>query len=292
METSKISPNVMNLAMPRGRLSFAPFADDGSKGEEIDLGNVTTMELTNGMEYKEHYTSHDDIVTLDAKKIATAKWTLKFTPDELSAENMALFLLGDVDENRPTGAYTQAGEFDKECNVASVVCDRWIDLGAKYVKPGTACVVIGGEASATLNATTSGTYPKNDSDGGYRIDFENGLIMILSDNDFSITDGDALTFTFTSGTVALKKLTNRIRPLQGYLRYRGVSEVGPRHLVEIWKVQIMPDAALGLIKPQDYANLSFTGDVFIDDDTGSHRSTDPFFRYVELDGSDVTYPVS
>jgi hypothetical protein len=81
----------------------------------------------------------------------------------------------------------------------------------------------------------------------------------------------------------------RTQPIIGFMRYRGFSEVGPRHLIEMWKVQIAPDSALSFIKPQDYAGLSFTGDVYKDDDTGTHLAINPFFRITELSAAS-SYP--
>lgn len=278
METSKISPNVMNLAMPRGRLSFAPVNDSGVMTGEIDLGNVTALDLTNAMEYKEHYTSHDDVVTLDAKKIATAKWTLKFSPDELSAENMALFFLGDPDKQKGASPdqVAQTGNTVADQD-GTVYLDRWVDLGKKYIKA---------DSITLSDETQQSAFPLSEATLGvdYRIDNESGLVMILSTNTLGtgVVDATPCKWTFKYGSCALRKFVNRIRPMQGFLRYRGTSEVGPRHEVQVWKVQIVPDAALGLVKPQDYANLSFSGDVFIDDDTGTHKATDPFFKVVEL----------
>lgn len=279
-ETSKLSPNVKNLAMPRGSLSFAAFDDDGVSTGEVDLGNVTGLDLTNALEYKEHLTSHDSVVVLDAKKISAAKWTVKFTPDELSAENMALFFLGDPDKQKgaspdredQTGASVSA-------QAATIFLDRWIDLGKKYLKADSVTINNGG--AIALSSCTVGT--------DYRIDNENGLLMILSTNTKSWTDDLDVTVDFKYGSCSLKKFIHRIRPLQGFLRYRGISEVGPRHEIKCWKVQIVPDAPLGVIKPQDYANLSFSGDLFIDDDTNTHRATDPFFSVTELDAA-TSYP--
>jgi hypothetical protein len=289
VETSKISPNVVNLAMPRGSLSFAPINDDGDMTGEIDLGNVTGFELTNALEYKEHMTSHDAVVVLDAKKISAAKWTAKFTPEELSAENMALFLLGDPDKQKGAGAdqTAQIGAVMSSGAAFSLFLDRWCDLGKKYIKPGTLNITDAEDNELNITELTSGNY------ANYAIDYENGLIMIKSGNTANIVESpdDSALFACTYGTCALRRFVHRIRPLQGFLRYRGISEVGPRHSVQCWKVQMVPDAAMGFIKPQDYASLGFTADVFIDDDTNAHRATDPFFKIEELSAAS-SYPLS
>lgn len=267
-ETSRISPNVSNLSMPRGKLSFYPLNDNGVATGGIDLGNVTTLDITNAVGYKDHMTSHDSVVVLDAKKITEQKWTVKFTPEERSKENMAMWLLGDPDKQKGAGADLESQTGTTVSAQATVIyLDRWIDLGKKYIKSGSIIM-----ASTALTAFTAGTY---------RVDYEAGRIMILSTNTESITNGASVNITYKYGTVALPKFVARSRPLIGMLMYIGLSENGPRHMVTCWKVQITPDAAANFIKTQDYAGLSFSGDIFIDDDSGAHP-TQPFFSCIEL----------
>lgn len=267
-ETSRVSPNAKNYAMPRGRLSFALMDDNGAMKGEIDLGNVATLELTNGVTYKEHETSQEGTVILDAKKIASQKYTVKFTPEEWSLENMKLFFLGDTDRTRgtTTDALIQTGS--SVSDTATLYLDRWIDLGYKYIKAGS--LKINGDPITDINPA-----------GSWRVDYENGLFFIGSNNTGGLSDGDSITVDFKYGTCSLPMIVPRTTPIIGFMRYRGLSECGPRKLVEMWKVQITPDASLALIKPQDYAGLSFSGDVYKDDDTGVHTAN-PFFRITEL----------
>jgi hypothetical protein len=276
-ETSQVSPNVKNLAMPRGRLSFALMADDGTTKGEIDLGNVTGLELTNKVTYKDHETSQEGTVILDAKKIASQLYTVKFTPEERSLENMKLFFLGDTDRTRGSSKdlLSQTGA-SISGQALTIYLDRWIDLGKKYIKTGT--IVI---AAGSINV-------ENMAAGTFAVDLENGLIMIKSNNAASFTDAQSTTVSFMYGTCALPMIVPRTTPIIGFMRYRGISEVGPRHLIEFWKVQISPDAALAMIKAQDYAGLSFSGDVYKDDASGTH-SANPFFRITELQTA-TSYP--
>ena len=288
METSKISPNVMNYSEPRGALSFNPINDAGVMTGEIDIGDCKSFDLTNGIAYKEHMTSHDSVVVLDAKKPSEQKWTGKFTPDERSAENMALFFLADPDANKKGGKYQPAGHQVKKTGY-KVYLDRWLDLGKKYIKPNS---VILYKASSPNAPCYLSDFKDINGNVAYRIDYENGLIMILSiEVNVSFTDGEAVLASFHYGKVTLKDFTTRIRPMVGFLRYRGLSEQGPRHSFECWKVQITPDAPLNLIKPTDYAGLGYSMDVYYDDDARSHvgAGLPPFFRVTELDNSAV-YP--
>lgn len=286
METSKVSSNVMNLSMPRGALSFAPLNDSGVMTGEIDLGNVTSFDITDKTTYKPHMTSHDSIVVLDAKKISEALREVKFVPEERSAENMALFFFGDPDANK-TGGVTQPGGHITWQDFVPY-SDRWIDLGKKYIKPNSIVLRItpGSGTPISLSDLTD-----NNGNAAYKVDYENGLLMIKStETNVSFTDGMAgVTVNFHYGTAKLKDFVTRIRPMVGFLRYRGLSEAGPRHSVKCWKVQITPDAPLNMIKPTDYATLGFAGDVYIDDDTGSHKAAHPFYQVEELDTA-LSYP--
>lgn len=286
METSKISPNVSNLAMPRGQISFAPVNASGVMTGEVDLGNCTSFDLTNKIGYKDHKTSHATYVVLDAKKPTEQLWQVKFKMEELSAENMALFFLSSPDAMKAgAGAVTQPQTGATVVGQAATwYLDRWIDLGKKYIKPGSISVAQTTPPLAfTCSLTASG------SDANCRVDYENGLIMITSTGTSGFTDGSEGTVGFKYGTMALKMFVPAIQAVTGFLRYRGLSANGPRHSVECWSVQISPDAALPLLKPEDYANLGFSGDVFLDDSTNAHQAVNPFFRVTELNQAS-SYP--
>lgn len=273
METSQVSPDKLNYSMPRGRLSFAQMADDGTMAGEVDLGNVTSFDLTNAATWKEHESSGDAVPVLDCKKPANQQYKVKFTPEERSTAAMALFFLAAGESSKQ-----QVGSISGS---ASKVCylDRWIDLGYWWVESGS--VVVNGNNLSTFLATD------------FSIDYENGLLMIKTGNSKAIADLAALTITFTYADYTVPMFVPRTVPVVGLLRYRGTSEVGPRHSIKCWKVQISPDNALEFIKAQDYSGLSFHGDVYEDDDTGSH-SANPSFEITELDDTlqaDFTYEV-
>jgi hypothetical protein len=275
-----VAPNSLNLSMPRGRVLFAPFDAEGVEHGEIDLGEVSSLEFTVGLGFKEMLTSHDSTVHLFEKAITDVKPTLKFTPQEQSLENMALALYADPDKVRGTSAslFSQTKGSEAGATVA-IYLDRWIYLGKKAIKSGT-IVVDQSHRIHQLSDFTAGTY---------RVDYENGLLMIKSNNTLGYIEGDA-DFSYDYGTIDLPTFPFRSTPIRGKLRYIGLSEVGPRHEVIFYKVQIAPDAAIALLKPQDFAGYSFTGDVFRDDDSGEHNE-DPYRRVVRLpEASDIEYP--
>jgi len=281
--SSVLAPNSgKNLAMPRGRISFAKFDSSGNTFGEVDLGNCLALDITPKYTYKDHLTSRGPFNVLDASLISQMEVDLKFTPEERSRENMALFFLGDPDTQKAAGAgkvYQGAGVVTGAALVPYL--DRWIDLGKRYIKAGT--IVVSHSASPVLDDTVG--FAVADA----RVDYENGLLMIKSTNTKSITEAEAaVTVTFHYGKATMPLFTQGTDPVIGFMRYAGLSAVGPRHSVKLWKVQINPDSAIKMIDPGNIAGLSFSGKVYIDDDTLSH-STLPFGEVLELQDS-ILYP--
>lgn len=284
---SRVAPNVQNQSFPRGRLSFAAFDANGASKGEIDLGNCPGLTVAYSPEYKEHMTSCDSLVYMDNKPIASLKCELKFSAEERSKENMALALLADPEKQKGTSPdrVTQTGA-EVIAQAAVIYLDRWIQLmdsagtsPVRYISPDSIIITPDGGSPITLSEMTAGTF---------RVDYETGRFMILSNNDEGITDDMDVTVDFAYGTCSLPSFKPGTSPIIGFLRYVGLSEVGPRHHLRFWKVQLRCDSPIDFIKPTEIGALSFTGDVFIDDDTGSH-STDPFFACEELTGA-TSYP--
>lgn len=268
-EQSLISADVKNISMPRGKVSFLPFDDDGLPvGAEIDVGNCTSLDISNSPAYKEHTTSQNSLVTLDTKKIVDNKYTFKLVPEERSLFNMVSYFLGNA--NQTIESYSQA-KGTLSSTPIRIYLDRWIDLGKKCIKAGSI-------------SSPSGI----ESDTGCRVDYENGLVMVKSTNGLGIADGDLKNFIFKYGTIDLSKIVFGTKPLKGFLRYRGTSPVGPRHSVEMWMVQITPDAAISMIKAGEYAGLSIAGDIFKDDQSEAHADN-PYLRTIELQQSTADF---
>jgi hypothetical protein len=288
---SALSPNSGNLSMPRGRVSFAFFSDVPTAAQtgEVDLGNVVSLDLTPKFEYKDHLTSRGQFNVLDASLIAKMEFDLKMTPEERSKENMALFFLGNPDNMKTggTGNLSQTGAAIS-AQAFKPRFDRWVDVGKRLLKTGSISLTRGAN-TVQLSALVAGT--------DYRIDLENGLLMILSTNTLvsqgapwtSFIDGDTTTtINFKYGTVILPRFVQGTTPAVGFLRYVGLSAVGVRHSLKLWKVQINPDSALKMLDAGNIAGLSFTGKVYIDDDTGAHSDI-PFGDITELNAA-TSYP--
>jgi hypothetical protein len=88
------SPNVGNLQVGKGIVSFK------KEGEATfrDLGNVTELVITPDMTTLDHFSSREGVRKKDLVVILEKKATVKLTMEEITAQNVALMVLGAVDE--------------------------------------------------------------------------------------------------------------------------------------------------------------------------------------------------
>lgn len=88
------SPNVGNLQVGKGIVSFQ---QDGT-GEFRDLGNVTSLVITPEVDTLEHFSSREGTKKKDVTIVIQQKGTVKITMEEFTAKNLAIMVLGAVDE--------------------------------------------------------------------------------------------------------------------------------------------------------------------------------------------------
>lgn len=91
------SPNTGNYFVGKGVLQFKPEGD----ANYYYLGNVTAMEFEPTLETLEHFSSMEGVRSKDVTVVLSKGGTITITMEELTARNLALFLLGDVDTSDP-----------------------------------------------------------------------------------------------------------------------------------------------------------------------------------------------
>lgn len=92
------SPNVGNYFIGKGNVYFTP---DG--GVERHMGNVPEFVFTPDITTLDHFSSMLGVKSKDLTLILEKKGTLKITLDELTPNNVALAVLGSVDEEAVGG---------------------------------------------------------------------------------------------------------------------------------------------------------------------------------------------
>lgn len=94
MAPTTVSPNVGNIQVGKGRVEF--FKDGGSEWRH--LGNINEMVFTPEVETLEHFSSMEGTKKKDLIIILEQKGTVRFVMEEITPENLALMVYGDVDE--------------------------------------------------------------------------------------------------------------------------------------------------------------------------------------------------
>ncbi|KQZ19356.1 hypothetical protein ASD50_07685 [Mesorhizobium sp. Root552] len=88
------SPNPLNYFVGKGTIKFTPTA-----GVQRDLGNAPEIELTPTIEKLDHFSSRSGVRNKDRSVAIEKGMTLRVVLEELTAENLAMLLLGgDIDE--------------------------------------------------------------------------------------------------------------------------------------------------------------------------------------------------
>lgn len=99
MPVSLIAPDADNYQVGKGIVSFKP------EGEAafIDLGNVAELEYAPTIEKLDHFSSRTGVKTKDKSIVVTRGGTLRVLMEELTAQNLAMLLLGSVDPDAVGG---------------------------------------------------------------------------------------------------------------------------------------------------------------------------------------------
>ena len=88
------SPNVGNLQVGKGIVSFHKTGDADFR----DLGNVTSFVVTPEVENLEHFSSREGTRKKDLVIVLEQGGTVKIVMEEITAYNLAIMVLGDLDE--------------------------------------------------------------------------------------------------------------------------------------------------------------------------------------------------
>lgn len=88
------SPNVDNLQVGKGIVSFKKTGD----ADYRDMGNVSELVITPEVDTLEHFSSREGTKKKDLVIILEQKCTAKITMEEITADNLALMVYGNVDE--------------------------------------------------------------------------------------------------------------------------------------------------------------------------------------------------
>jgi len=238
-----------NYVLGRGKLYFDPFAPGTkTKTGERYLGNTTEFNLNVESESLDHFNSDEGVRTKDDSVILELTRTGALTTDNISEENAALFVLGDVSEVSQT-ADPVVGE-----NLGTVLPDRYYQLGAKASNPqgvrGVTAVTVSDDSATPVQAV-EGT--------DYTLDAALGRIYILEGGLFDGTKGATVDYTPEANT-RKRVSTNAAASVEGALRFVSFNAKGKQKDVYIPYVTLQPTGDWAL-KGDDWQNMGFSVEI-------------------------------
>ena len=260
MDPNLLAPSSDLLMLGAGSVFFNLFDASGAPTGMYHLGNVTTFELTTEDDNLDKYQSMTKAKSLYKRVPRRRNVTLNISGDEFSPKNLALILQGTVSQTAAQVATPIAGE----------ALGLW-KIGAYYKT-----AMMGPITGVTVDV--AGTPAVLGTD--YEIaDPDFGIIHALPGS--AIVEGGAVTIDYTPTAYAdgLTRVAGGTETnVRGSVLFAGDPTVGPKVLVEVWKVTVSPNGALGLIS-EEYATLGLT--MAVESDSVNHPS-EPLYRVTYL----------
>lgn len=249
------APSSENLLLGKGQLFFDRFDGSGNKTGLRHLGNVETFELTISDDKVQKFSSMTAGAPLYKEVNRRRTCTLKVTGNEFHPENMALATMGAQATLAQVATPVVA-----EAVYSSTIKSAY--FVTKKLGPITAVAVKFGATTGVLNTDYA------------IIDAISGLIRILPGTILTgaVTVDYTPTAYSTNGPAVISGGVSGV--IAGYMLFIGDPSTGPKVKVDIWKVNISPDGAIGLIS-DDFAQMSLQAAIL---DDGIAHPVSPLFE--------------
>lgn len=250
-----------NYVVGRGRLYFNLFKKGSNTpvSGELYFGNTPELTITTDSETLDHYSSESGMRNLDASVLLEMTQGGSFSTDEINADNLALFFLGEK------SVLTQTQMTDRKEVIASLQKGRHYQLGQDDVTPtgvrditnfqivvadaGTAISTGSGDIS-TIPGTT--VLPSDN----YEIDVKTGRLYIEPDA-VDIGSGKTAAIQYDINAQARTMVIGKANMIYGSLRFISDNPVGTQKDYFFPKISLAPDGDYAL-KGDDWQVMSFT----------------------------------
>lgn len=284
-----------NYVLGRGRLYLKGELGkyvSGTHGSDTDawrdIGNVTAFTLSYERETKDHTSYLLGAQTIDLSIAVSTKMNVSFTLDELSIQNLAMFLGGYTISSSAGGSVINPAKINSD-NAAFVgnenmfftvpalatnyFFDLWRDMELTFTSTSTVYRAYDFEAEASQSITVrKNPTDRTTADGTllvegthYEIDRKAGLIKFLTG---SVVGGDTIQIKWAAGTSGLSGIDTSLHYLT--LLETSGKTVAVKFVQEnandedkyaeltLHSVKLQPDGDFAGIG-DDWATLSFTG---------------------------------
>ena len=261
-----MTPDSGNIYSGVGEVKFDRFDADGKSTGLRHLGNTPLFELNPTVDVIEKKSAMIGARATYKRVITGTQAEISLKCDEFDPDNLALVLLGKQQ------AFTQEADAaiadrDLVGGSTDLIADVWYDLGGL-----DATVTAVKQGATTLDA------------GAYEVDTEAGYICFLSSyagaNPF--TPGEAATWSGSLAAITSKKRVEglAVSAINGHLQFKSAADqtAGPRLLVDVWNMDMVPDGAIGFIT-EEFGQFSLKGQALQD---LSRPVGEQYFRVIYL----------
>lgn len=243
-----------NYTLGRGRVFFDRFAPNAvvsalTRGDgERYLGNTPEFSTTSESEDLEHFDSDAGVRTKDDSVQLTLDRSGSFTCDNIDAENIALYFLGDASTVTQVAATAVVEVF------TGAKRGRFYQLGATEANPAgvrnvSAVVVRTGAPGFATTVTAA---------GNYEVDEVRGRIYIEVDAP-GINDVD-IQVTYNVAASTRERVVSGSSSIYGSLRFVADNPKGPNRDYFLPYVKLAPDGDYNL-KGDEWQTMGFTFEV-------------------------------
>jgi hypothetical protein len=256
--TFRAPPDPQNLYVGKGQVLFNRFDANGVPTVFKHLGNIDSMDITTNDTKIQKYSAMSASAPLLKEVMTRRIVTLTLKGSEFHPDNMALVTMGQV--NTLTQAATAV---TGEAVAASTVPGSY--FVTQKMGPITAVTVHFGASAGVAGVDY------------VVVDAAVGLIHILAST--ILTGAVTVDYTPTAyaGSAGLSVVAGGTAGvIQGALKFIGDPTAGPKQIVDVWRCNVSPNGAVGLIS-DNFADLSLT--MTVQDDSGNHPAA-PLYQSI------------
>ncbi|MDQ7990179.1 MAG: hypothetical protein REI09_11155 [Candidatus Dactylopiibacterium sp.] len=229
--------------IPRGRVFFDPFDAAGLRTGESPFGNCPSFSISIESTKTDHYSSETGLRQKDGSVVVEVNRTAQITCDNVSAENLARYLAGSIEEvSQAATAVTDEAH--------TVLPGRFYQLGQTETNPaGARSVSALSVKDSSDQLLTLGT--------DYAVDLELARLQILVGG--AITDAEAVKVSYTPAAKKWKRIkTGAVTELAGALRVVADNAAGANRDYYGPSVTLTPSGELPVIADgTDWVTMTF-----------------------------------
>jgi hypothetical protein len=251
-----------NYVVGRGRIYFNQFkpGSNVSAGGELYFGNTPELTINTDSETLDHYSSESGLREMDMRVLLELTQGGTFTTDEVNADNLALFFLGEK------AVVTQTQVTGKKEVIPAIRKARYIQIGTDANNP-TGVRDINNLTVGVVDANVAISVGSGDIStisgismvplaGNFEVDLATGRLYVEPDAP-DVGNGQQAVLQYDVNPQVRTMIIGRSAMVYGSLRFISDNPVGSQKDYFFPKVALQPDGDYAL-KGDDWQVMSFT----------------------------------